>query len=100
RLFEGSVKQVRFAPSTNQNVVTYTSVVEVDNKDLKLRPGMTANARFIKAERKNVLKLPLAAVRFRPPVGVTLIGATNAPTAKPASAGAVIESGPFAGLPA
>ena len=66
RIFEGSVNQVRYAPSTNQNVVTYTSVVEVDNKDLKLRPGMTANARFITAERKNVLKLPLAAVRFRP----------------------------------
>ena len=99
RLFEGNVKQVRFAPSTNQNVVTYTSVVEVDNKDLKLRPGMTANARFITAERKNVLKLPLAAVRFRPPAGVTLTGETNAPTAKPASSTALIESGPFAGLP-
>lgn len=99
RIFEGNVKQVRYAASTNQNVVSYTSVVEVDNKDLKLRPGMTANARFITAERKNVLKLPLAAVRFRPPVGVTVIGDTNAPTAKAASAGALIESGPFAGLP-
>ncbi len=99
RIFEGSVKQVRYAPSTNQNVVTYTSVVEVDNKDLKLRPGMTANARFITAERKNVLKLPLAAVRFRPAAGVTLVGDTNAPTAKAASGGALIESGPFAGLP-
>src|SRR5689334_5369193 len=98
RTFEGSVKQVRFAPSTNQNVVTYTSVVEVDNKDLKLRPGMTANARLITAERKDVLKLPLAAVRFRPPAGVTVIGDTNAPTAKPAGA-ALIEKGPFAGLP-
>jgi HlyD family secretion protein len=99
RLFEGSVKQVRFAASTNQNVVTYTSVVEVDNKDLKLRPGMTANARFITAERKNVLKLPLAAVRFRPPAGVTVIGDTNAPTAQAASKPALIENGPFAGLP-
>ena len=100
RLFEGSVKQVRFAPSTNQNVVTYTSVVGVDNKDLKLRPGMTANARFITAERKNALKLPLAAVRFRPPAGVIVVGDTNAATAKAGSAGALIESGPFAGLPA
>jgi HlyD family secretion protein len=99
RLFEGNVKQVRYAPSTNQNVVTYTSVVEVDNKDLKLRPGMTANARFITAERKNVLKIPLAAIRFRPGPGVTVIGETNAATAKGASAGALIESGPFAGLP-
>jgi len=99
RLFEGSVKQVRYAPSTNQNVVTYASVVEVDNKDLKLRPGMTANARFITAERKNVLKLPLAAIRFRPLAGVTVIGETNAPTAKAAAGGGLIEDGPFAGLP-
>jgi len=98
RLFEGSVKQVRFAPSTNQNVVTYTSVVAVDNNDLKLRPGMTANARLITAERKYVLKLPLAAVRFRPAAGVTVIGETNAATAK-TSASALIERGPFAGLP-
>jgi HlyD family secretion protein len=99
RLFEGNVTQVRYAASTNQNVVTYTSVVEVDNKDLKLRPGMTANARFITAERKNVLKLPLAAVRFRPPAGATVIGDTNAPTAKATSGAALIENGPFAGLP-
>jgi HlyD family secretion protein len=98
-LFEGNVQQVRFAPSTNQNVVTYTAVVGVDNKDLKLRPGMTANTRFITAERKSVLKVPLAAVRFRPPAGVTVIGDTNAPTAKAAPGAALIESGPFAGLP-
>jgi len=99
RTFEGSVRQVRYAPSTNQNVVTYTSVVDVDNKDLKLRPGMTANARFITAERKNVLKLPLAATRFRPPANVTVVGDTNATTAKAASATTLIENGPFAGLP-
>ncbi len=99
RLFEGSVKQVRYAPSTNQNVVTYTSVVEVDNKDLKLRPGMTANARFITAERKDVLKLPLAAIRFRPSPGVKVVGDTNAPTAKGSSDPGLIEGGPFAGLP-
>jgi HlyD family secretion protein len=99
RQFEGNVRQVRYAASTNQNVVTYTSVVDVDNQDLKLRPGMTANARFITAERKNVLKLPLSAVRFHPSAGVTVVGDTNAPTAKGASGAALIESGPFAGLP-
>lgn len=98
RQFEGDVTQVRYAASTNQNVVTYTAVVDVENKDLKLRPGMTANARFITAERKNVLKLPLAAVRFHPGAGVTVVGDTNAPTAK-ASTTTLIESGPFAGLP-
>jgi HlyD family secretion protein len=99
RLFEGNVTQVRNAASTNQNVVTYTSVVDVDNKDLKLRPGMTANARFITAERRNVLKLPLAAVRFRPPAGVAVIGDTNAPSTKTTAGTALIESGPFAGMP-
>jgi HlyD family secretion protein len=99
RSFEGSVKQVRYAPTTNQNVVTYTTVIEIDNKDLKLRPGMTANARFITAERKNVLKIPNAAVRFRPPAGVIIVGETNATTAKDASRTALIENGPFAGLP-
>jgi HlyD family secretion protein len=99
RTFEGSVKQVRYAASTNQNVVTYTTVVEVDNKDMKLRPGMTATARFITAERKNALKIPNAAVRFRPPAEVTVVGDTNAPTVRVAASAALIESGPFAGLP-
>jgi len=99
RTFEGSVNQVRYAASTNQNVVTYGAIVEVDNQDLKLRPGMTATAKFITAERKNVLKIPLAAVRFRPPTGVVVTGDTNAATAKPVSTPALIESGPFAGLP-
>jgi HlyD family secretion protein len=93
RLFEGSVKQVRYAPSTNQNVVTYGSVVDVDNKDLKLRPGMTASTRFITAERKDVLKIPLAAIRFRPSPGVSSTGETNAPTPKAVSAPGPIESG-------
>jgi len=56
RSFQGKVQQVRYAPTTNQNVITYTTVVAVDNKDLKLRPGMTANAKFITAERKSVLE--------------------------------------------
>lgn len=99
RSFQGRVQQVRFAATTNQNVVTYTTVVAVDNKDLKLRPGMTANARFITAERTNVLKVPNAAIRFRPPAGTIVKGDTNAPAAKPATAVALIENGPFAGLP-
>jgi HlyD family secretion protein len=67
RQFEGLVKQVRFAPTTNQNVVNYATIVEVNNADLKLRPGMTANATIITAQRTNVLKIPNAALRFRPP---------------------------------
>ncbi|MBM3881027.1 MAG: efflux RND transporter periplasmic adaptor subunit [Verrucomicrobia bacterium] len=99
RSFQGKVQQVRYAPTTNQNVVTYTTVVAVENRDLKLRPGMTANARFITAERKNVLKIPNAAARFRPPAGATVQGDTNAPAASAPGPAALIESGPFAGLP-
>lgn len=103
RQFQGVVKQVRFAPSTNQNVVTYTTVVEVNNTDLKLRPGMTANASIVTAERKDVLRLPNAAFRFRPPEGA--IVSSNAPagstgTGAVAKASAPVStSGPYAGLP-
>src|SRR4051794_30904832 len=67
RTFRGSVSQVRYAPVTNQNVVTYTSSVDVSNPDLKLRPGMTATASIITAQRNQALKIPNAALRFRPP---------------------------------
>jgi HlyD family secretion protein len=99
RTFQGQVRQVRFAPTTNQNVVTYTTVVAVDNQDLKLRPGMTANAKFITAERKGALRIPNAAVRFRPPTGAIVRGDTNAPAGKTNNEVALIETGPFAGLP-
>src|SRR5205823_2376598 len=66
RPFKGEVSQVRFAPITNQNVVSYTSVVSVDNSDLKLRPGMTATASIITGEKKGVLRIPNAALRFKP----------------------------------
>ena len=67
RTFHGKVKQVRNAPITVQNVVTYDTVVEVSNPDLKLKPGMTANVSIVIAHRENVLKIPNAAFRFRPP---------------------------------
>lgn len=64
--FTGTVRQVRNAPVVTQNVVTYVVVIDVDNKDLKLKPGMTANVSIETARRENVLKLPAAALRFRP----------------------------------
>jgi len=67
RTFHGTVKQVRNSPVTVQNVVTYDTVVSVSNEDLKLRPGMTANIGIVIAQRFNVLKIPNAALRFRPP---------------------------------
>jgi HlyD family secretion protein len=65
--FKGTVRQIRFSPQTVQNVVTYDAVIDVENPDLKLRPGMTANVTFVSAERDNVLRVPNAALRFRPP---------------------------------
>ena len=77
RQFKGSVKQVRYAPTTNQNVVTYTTVVGVNNDDLKLRPGMTANASIITAQRRDTLRIPTSALRFRPPDDAILKSSTN-----------------------
>lgn len=79
RTFDGAIRQVRYEAITNQNVITYTTVVDVANEDLKLRPGMTANVSIITAEQRNVLRLPNAALRFRPPEGATVRGDTNAP---------------------
>ncbi len=83
RQFRGKVRQVRFAAVTNQNVVTYAAVVDVDNADLRLRPGMTANASIITAERTGVLKIPNAALRFRPPPSA-VVASTNDAVAKAA----------------
>jgi HlyD family secretion protein len=64
--FTGKVSQVRNAPITIQNVVTYDAVVEVANPDMQLKPGMTANVSFLIAERRDSLKVPNAALRFQP----------------------------------
>lgn len=66
RAFSGTVRQIRLNPTTQQNVVTYTVVVEAANPDGALLPGMTADARFLVAERRGVLLLPNAALGFRP----------------------------------
>jgi HlyD family secretion protein len=66
RTFRGRVSEIRNAPLTVQNVVTYDVVIQVDNKDLKLKPGMTANVTIMVAHRDGVLKIPNAALRFRP----------------------------------
>jgi HlyD family secretion protein len=68
-VFRGTVRQIRNAPTTVQNVVTYDAVVDVENPELKLKPGMTANVTFVYAEKDDVLKVPNAALRFRPPPG-------------------------------
>jgi HlyD family secretion protein len=67
RTFGGQVVQVRNAPTNYQNVVTYSTIISVDNRDMKLKPGMTANVSVIIAERKDALRVPNAALRFHPP---------------------------------
>jgi HlyD family secretion protein len=66
RTFWGTVRQVRHGPITVQNVVTYDVVLDVDNADLALFPGMTADAHIITAESAGVLRVPLPATRFVP----------------------------------
>ncbi len=66
RTFSGTVKQVRYEATNVSNVVTYDAVVTVENDDLALRPGMTANVTFVIDERKDVLVVPNKALRFRP----------------------------------
>ena len=65
--FRGSVTQIRLAPVTVQNVVTYTVVIEVPNPDLKLRPGMTATVSILVDKRDGALRVPTLALRFQPP---------------------------------
>jgi len=64
--FTGTVSQVRYSPEVVQNVVTYTTIVEVENPEMKLRPGMTATVSIVIGEAKNSLLVPNAALRFTP----------------------------------
>jgi HlyD family secretion protein len=66
RTFHGKVVQVRNAPTTVQNVVTYDTVIDVNNDELKLKPGMTANVSLIIAHKDDVVKIANAALRYRP----------------------------------
>ncbi|MDG4596675.1 MAG: efflux RND transporter periplasmic adaptor subunit [Candidatus Contendobacter sp.] len=67
RSYPARIRQVRFGAETVNNVVTYKTMLNVDNDDLSLRPGMTATAEIVTAERENVLLVPNAALRFTPP---------------------------------
>lgn len=69
RSFKGEVRQIRLNPTIQQNVVTYNVVVGVDNEDGKLMPGMTAYVRISVADRKQVLRVPNTALRFKPESG-------------------------------
>jgi HlyD family secretion protein len=70
RVFEATVSEIRKSPEVLQNVVAYTVILAAPNRDLALLPGMTAMVRVVLDEASDVLKLPNAALRFRPPSGV------------------------------
>jgi HlyD family secretion protein len=72
--FRGVVKQIRNAAQTVQNVVTYNAVIDVDNADLRLRPGMTATVTIVHAQKEEALAVPNAALRFRPAGGPSASG--------------------------
>lgn len=87
RVFKGSVTQVRLNATNTQNVVTYDAVVGVNNDDLSLLPGMTANATILIADRKHVLLVPNSALRVKlARAGRRGAGAGNAPNAAGAQA--------------
>jgi HlyD family secretion protein len=84
---------VRNAAIMVQNVVTYDAVIGVDNTELLLKPGMTANAEFLVSRKEDVLKVPNAALRFRPPserqpAQVTAAGQVAGASSAPGSGGA------------
>ena len=89
REFKGVIEQVRLNPTTVSNVVSYNTIVAVDNRDLLLRPGMTATVSIVVRKAENALRLPAAALRFRPegfqrPTGA---GAPSSARARPGGRG-------------
>jgi HlyD family secretion protein len=82
-VFPGVVAQIRQAPINVQNVITYDVVVQVSNQDLKLFPGMTANVKILADRASGVLRVPNAALRFRPASGTPAMSAKGAPGQRP-----------------
>jgi HlyD family secretion protein len=87
--FKGTILQIRNAATTVQNVVTYDAVIDVDNSTLELRPGMTANVTVVYDEKHDVIVVPNAALRFRPPgaPGPRHSGAASEASAAPSPSG-------------
>jgi HlyD family secretion protein len=85
--FGGRVSQVRLQPVVSQNVVTYVTVIDVPNPDLKLKPGMTAAVSVEVARRNDVLRIANAALRFRPPSAAVAASGQAAPAPNAGSAG-------------
>lgn len=94
RTFKGRVKQIRLGSQTVQNVVIYTTIVEVQNEDLALLPGMTANLRVFTERRNDVLRVPNAALRWQP-AGVARPAGTSPVSTAPPNPAEGGDAGPF-----
>ena len=97
QIFKGKVSQIRNSATTVQNVVTYDAVIDLQNADLKLRPGMTATVTIIYAERDDALSVTNAALRFHPPPEVASAvasGSARERRARPGGSGAPGGGGP------
>jgi HlyD family secretion protein len=95
-VFEGKIAEIRLNPQTVQNVVTYSVILSIQNKDLRLKPGMTASIKIMVAQREKVLKVPNAALRYHlPGTPAPSLGATLSPT----SSSAVAKPGGGVSLP-
>jgi HlyD family secretion protein len=81
--FRGKVFQIRLSPTTVQNVVTYTVMIDAENPGNKLLPGMTANVTFDIAQYRDVLKIPNAALRFTPPIDASAMAKAPEPAPAP-----------------
>jgi len=90
--FKGKVAQIRLSPTTVQNVVTYTVIINADNPEFKLLPGMTANVSFEISQYADVVKIPNAALRFTPPGAADAL-AKEAPKKDPPADGAAPRAG-------
>ncbi len=86
RQFPGTVRQVRDNAQTVQNVVTYDAVIDVDNREGLLKPGMTASVTFVYADQRDILRVPTAALRFKPDAPTRALMGASAPPA-PQNAG-------------
>jgi HlyD family secretion protein len=98
--FVGSVSQVRLEPKVQQNVVTYATVIDVPNNELKLKPGMTANVNVEIARSSNVLRIPNGALRFRPTAEMYAALGQPAPEPGPGRGGDGRRGGPMGGAAA
>ena len=86
RTFRGIVRQIRNSPLREQSVIVYSTIINVDNADLKLKPGMTANVSIVIADRQNVLRVPNSALRVRPPETVQIVARAEPAAANTAAA--------------